>query len=228
MKKISAILLMLAMIFTMAACGSSEAEDDAQQNEVNTDSLTESAQMVLRMEDGMELVQGDLLNVRDIGNSNLEVLYGGEVVTGYELLIEGEPCVSAVMWEEDNFRLGAVKNGTCELVIVYGEEKLTHPLFVEGMPEVLALNWIGYIIYGAGEDGDGVFGTTMFDDDVTVLFNGEAIADYTFTVLDESLAEVTKNADGSLHIKALKQGEAVEFLTIEYGDASALFGLCTE
>ena len=59
-----------------------------------------------------------------------------------------------------------------------------------------------------------------------VLFNGEQISDYEVIVADESLAEVTRNTDGSLHIKALKTGEVEDFLTIEYEGESWVFGLC--
>lgn len=229
MKKFLTVLMMLSMVFSMVGCGSSEIDggDDAgQQEKMNLEALTESAELVLRFEDGNDLTQGDLVNARDLEGANLEVVYSGEVVTGYQLLVEGDACVSAAMWEEDNFRIGPFKNGSCELVIVYGEEKATYPLFVEGLPEALALNWIGYIIYPAGEDGDGVFGTPGLDDDIIVMYNGEPISDYTFTVADESLAEVTKNADGSLHIKALKEGEVLDFLTIEYNGQTHVFGLC--
>ena len=68
----------------------------------------------------------------------------------------------------------------------------------------------------------------MFDDDLVVRYGGEAITDYTFTVADESLAEVTKNADGNLHVKAKTTGEVIGFLTIEYNGTSDTFGLCTE
>lgn len=244
MKKLLAMMLMFAMVFCMAACGgdteSDAAQDGAQdgaQAEVQDDAqaetegpdlevLTESDQIVLRMPGGKDLPQGDTLNAMDLSGVNLEVYYGGELVTGYELVIDGNACVNATMWEEDNFHLDAFKNGTCDLVIVYGEEKATYPVFVEGMPEELLLNWIGYIVWPAGEYGDGVFGTPGLDDDITVLYNGEPISDYTYTVADESLAEVTKNADGSLHIKALKEGEVLEFLTIEYNGLTRVFGLC--
>jgi len=230
MKKFLAILLALAMIFSMAACGGSETEEGADGaadiEGPDLGALTESNQIVLRREGGKELPQGDTLNAMDLSGVNLEVVYGGEVITDYELLVEGEACANATMWEEDNFHLDAFKNGSCELVIVYGEEKATYPIFVEGMPEELVLNWIGYIVWPAGEYGDGVFGTPGLDDDITVLYNGEPISDYTYTVADESLAEVTKNADGTLHIKALKEGEVLEFLTIEYNGMTRVFGLC--
>lgn len=203
MKKLFTLLLVLALVFGMTACGGSEtdgagdaaddaAQDEVQEETVDTDVLTESDQIVIRVQNGDEMQPGTTIAAMEMSGANLEVLYGGELVTGYEFAVEGEPCVSAAMWEEDNFHLGAVKNGTCNLVIVYGEEKATYPVVVEGLPEVLALNWIGYIIMPAGVDSDGVFGTPGLDDDIAVLFNGEPVTDYTYTVSDESLAEVTQ------------------------------------
>jgi hypothetical protein len=232
MKKFLAILLMLTMVFTMAACGGDtgadnsgdEVQNGAQNEDVNLDVLTETDQIVLHLGDG-ERQAGEEINLGQFGEL-IEVWYGGEMVTGYSMHADGESCISATMWEEHNFRLDAVKNGSCELVIVYGEEKATFPVVVEDLPEMITLNWIGYIVQPAEVTGDGIFGTPGLDDDIIVMFNGEPIADYTWTIGDESLAEVTQNADGSLHIKALKEGEVLEFLTIEYNGMTAVFGLC--
>ena len=229
MKKLLAILLMLALMFTMAACGGSEeaAEDvqsGAAQETPDLDVLAETDQLAVRMGE-RELKTGDQIEI-GMGGAFLEVLYAGEQVTDYEFVVEGDGCVSAAEWDGVVFRVDGVKNGTCNLVVIRGEEKAVFPVTADGIPEVLALNWIGCIVYGAGETGDGVFGTPGLDDDIIVLYNGEPITDYTYTVADESLAEVTKNADGTLHIKALKEREVLEFLTIEYNGASEIFGLC--
>ncbi len=229
MKKLLAILLALTMVFSMAACGGSEtdgADDGVQDETVNLDTLTESDQIVLRIQDGKEFQKGEPIKAMEHSEANLEVVYGGEVIMGYELLMEGEPCANATMWEEDNFHLDAFKNGYGQLVIVYGEEKATYPVVVEGLPEELVLNWIGYIVRPASEMNDGIFGTPGLDDDIIIMYNGDPISDYTYTVADESLAEVTQNADGSLHIKALKEGEVLDFLTIEYNGQTHVFGLC--
>ena len=230
MKKFLAILLMFAMIFTFAACGGTQTDDQQQNEDVQQDetpdaeTLTETDQIALATGDG-EWAAGQQINLGQNGVLT-EVMYAGEMVTGYELLVEGDACISATMWEEHNFRIDPVKNGSCELVVVYGGEKAVFPVTVEGLPEMITLNWIGYIVQPVEATGDGIFGTPGLDDDITIMFNGEAIADYTYTVSDESLAEVTKNADGTLHIKALKEGEVLDFLTIEYNGITATFGLC--
>ena len=198
--------------------------EDVQQDEPQTETLTETDQMSLSYGDG-EWKAGEQIALGQYG-ALVEVMYGGEMVTGYELIVEGDACISATMWEEHNFRIDPVKNGTSNLVVVYGEEKATFPVTVEGLPEMITLNWIGYIVQPAEVTGDGIFGTPGLDDDITIMFNGEAIADYTYTVADESLAEVTKNADGTLHIKALAEGEVLDFLTVEYNGQTATFGLC--
>lgn len=222
MKKFLAIILALVMVFSMAACGGEDTPDAVQDGTgdvaVDLDALEETDKITLRWDDE-EMQTGGKFN----GNNTIafiEVLYDGEVISDYEFTIQGEPCVSAAIWEAPILRVDALKNGSCDLVIIRGEEKAAFTWTVEDLPETLALEWLGYIIYGD------TFGTPDMDDDVTVLFNGEQISDYEVIVADESLAEVTRNADGSLHIKALKSGEVEDFLTIEYEGNSWVFGLC--
>ena len=99
MKKFLAILLMFAMIFTFAACGGTQTDepqtDDQQQNEdvqqdetPDAETLTETDQIALATGDG-EWAAGQQINLGQNGVLT-EVMYAGEMVTGYELLVEGD------------------------------------------------------------------------------------------------------------------------------------------
>lgn len=235
MKKLLAILLMLTMVFTMAACGGDDqAEEleppkDEQVEENVLETLTETDKISLRGRD-FELKAGDTF-AGDWFDQRVEVYYDGEKLSDseYDFAVVGEdPSISATVWDEYSFNITGFKNGKCDLVITCGEEKSTFHWEMDGISEYLALDWEGAIIYGASVYGESVFGMHMFDDDLVVRYGGEVITDYTFTVADESLAEVTKNDDGTLHVKAKTTGEVIEFLTIKYNGISDVFGLCTE
>ena len=235
MKKIFAVLLVLAMVFSMAACGSEEPQEeleppkDEQVEEEVLATLTETDKITLRGRD-FELEAGETCS-ENWFDQRVEVLYEGETLSDseYDFAVVGEdPSISATVWDEYSFLITGFKNGECDLVITCGEEKATFHWVMENIPEYLALDWEGAIIYGDSVYEESVFGMHMFDDDLVVRYGGEAITDYTFTVADESLAEVTKNADGTLHVKAKTTGEVIGFLTIEYNGTSDTFGLCTE
>ncbi len=222
MKKFLAVILTLVMVFSMAACGGEDTSDAVQDGTegttVDLDALEETDQITLLWDDDEMQTGGKLTG--DNTTAMVEVLYDGQGISDYEFTVEGAPCISAAIWDGPVLRVDALKNGSCDLVIIRGEEKATFTCTVEELPETLALEWLGYIIYRD------TFGTPGLDDDVRVLFNGEQISDYEVIVADESLAEVTRNTDGSLHIKALKTGEVEDFLTIEYEGESWVFGLC--
>ena len=90
----------------------------------------------------------------------------------------------------------------------------------EATPATITLKWDNHII----PEGDG-FGTRNFNDTVTVYNNGKNITDYKVIFEDPSCGTATKNADGTLQLKAKKQGQWTMY--IEYKGVKHKFGWAT-
>lgn len=90
----------------------------------------------------------------------------------------------------------------------------------EATPATITIKWGNYTI----SEGDG-FGTRDFNDIVTVCNNGKKITDYKVTFEDSSCGTAAKNSDGTLHLKAKKQGQWIMY--IEYKGVKHRFSWAT-
>lgn len=87
-------------------------------------------------------------------------------------------------------------------------------------PDEITLKWGSFIIPAC--EG---FGCPGFNNDLTVMCNGEKISDYKAYFEDSSFGSIEKNKDGTMHIKAKKEGSC--HLYIEYKGQKWYFRLAT-
>jgi len=140
MKKLLTILLILAMMFSFAACGSDTQDDGAgagnavtedtnagdEQEETVPEVIDElvGKEMITLHWNDQTLVDGDRFGATDFEDF-IVVRYDGEVIGSYLVMISEESLGNVVVEYDGRLFLSARKEGECQLTIEYGDASAT-------------------------------------------------------------------------------------------------------
>lgn len=159
-------------------------------------------------------------------DDRVEVLLDGKKTSDYMVYLEDSSCGTAVKESDGRLHLVAAKEGKWTMYVVCGKEYAAFRWNTTGAEPAdetgnLTLHWSDYII-GPG----GCFGSTFFDDNITVCFDGKPISDYTVELEDPEQGTAEINVDGTLHLRWLKKD--VKPLIIIYKGTPYVFQWATD